>query len=142
MEHEKEEHEETTIEEIKANYSRVALDHATNPRNMGDMQGANGFASLKGQCGDTIKIWLKIDNGVITDATFTTDGCHNAIASCSMVAELASGKSVIESKNIEQQDILDALGGLPEEGEHCATLAAKTLKAAIEDYLRRQIKSQ
>jgi len=142
MEHNSEQHEESTVEETKAHYSRVAFDHATNPRNMGDMESADGFARMTGQCGDTMQIWLKIDSGVVIDATFTTDGCHNAIASCSMVTELAKGKSIVESKNIEQQDILDALGGLPEEGEHCAILAAKTLKAAIEDYLRRQAQSE
>ena len=138
MEHWSEQHKDSTVEEMRAIYSRIAFDHATNPRNMGYMEDADGFAQMTGQCGDTMQIWLKINSGVVTDATFMTDGCSNAIASCSMVTELVKGKVAAESRNIEQQDILDALGGLPEEGEHCAILAAKTLKAAIEDYLRRQ----
>ena len=138
MEHWSEQHKDSTVEEMRAIYSRIAFDHATNPRNMGYMEDADGFARMAGQCGDTMQVWLKINSGVVTDATFMTDGCSNAIASCSMVTELAKGKGAVESRNIEQQDILDALGGLPEEGKHCAILAANTLKAAIEDYLRRQ----
>ena len=138
MEYESEQHIDSTVEGTKAIYSRVAFDHVTNPRNMGDIEDANGFARMTGQCGDTMQIRLKINSGVVIDAAFMTDGCSNAIASCSMIIELAKGRSIAESKNIEQQDILDALGGLPEEGKHCAILAANTLKAAIEDYLRRQ----
>jgi len=139
MEYEMEQHRDSTVEETKAIYSRIAFDHVTNPRNIGNMEDADSFARMTGQCGDTMQIWLKINSGVVTDAAFMTDGCSNAIASCSMVTELAKGKSVAESNNIGQQDILDALGGLPEEGRHCAILAANTLKAAVEDYLKRQV---
>ena len=138
MEHWSEQHEDSTVEEMRAIYSRIAFAHATNPRNMGNMEDSDGFAQMTGQCGETMQIWLKINSGVVTDATFMTDGCSNAIASCSMVTELTKGRVVAESRDIEQQDILDALGGLPEEGEHCAILAAKTLRAAIEDYLKKK----
>jgi len=130
-----EQFKESTKEEKEKVYSRVAFDYATNPRNLGDMEDADGFAKLTGPCGDTIQIWLRINDDTITNATFTTDGCGNAIASCGMVTEMAKGKSVSEAQKISQQDILSILGGLPKEGEHCALLAANTLKEAIRDYL-------
>jgi len=133
-----EQYKNSTKEDMKEVYSEIAFDYATNPRNLGDMEDADGFAKITGPCGDTMQIWLKINDGIITGAAFTTDGCGNAIASCSMVTELAKGKSVFESKKIGDQDILSALGGLPEEGEHCALLASNTLKAAIRDYLALQ----
>jgi len=85
-----------------------------------------------------MQIWLKINGRNITDAAFKTDGCGNAIASCSMASEMCKGKTISEAPKIRQEDILAALDGLPEEGEHCALLAANTLKAAIKDYMRRQ----
>jgi nitrogen fixation NifU-like protein len=133
-----EQYKNSTKEEMKTVYSKIAFDHATNPRNLGDMENADGFARVTGPCGDTMQIWLKVKDEIIADAAFMTDGCGNAIASCSIVTEIAKEKSVVESKRIGQQDILDALGGLPEEGEHCALLAANTLKAAIDDYLKRE----
>ena len=87
--------------------------------------------------GDTMQIWLKINVGYITDAAFKTDGCSNAIASCAMATEMCKGKNIDDAQKIGQGDILAALDGLPEEGEHCALLAANTLKASIKDYMRR-----
>ena len=119
-------------------YSEAVIDHAMNPRNLGYMENADGFARITGPCGDTMQIWLKINDGSIADSAFKTDGCGNAIASCSMVTEMCKGKIISEAQKIGQQDILAALDGLPEEGTHCAFLAENTLKAAIEDYLRRR----
>ncbi|MBL7125380.1 MAG: iron-sulfur cluster assembly scaffold protein [Dehalococcoidales bacterium] len=116
-------------------YSEIAIDHSMNPRNLGDMENADGFAKVMGSCGDTMEIWLKVRNGNIAQATFMTDGCGTSIASGSMVTELAKGKSIAKVQRIMQQDVLNALGGLPEESVHCALLAADTLKAAIKDYL-------
>jgi len=130
-----EQYKDSTEEEMKAVYSKIAFDYATNPRNLGDMEDADGFGRLTGPCGDTMQIWLKVNGEIIADAAFKTDGCGNAIASCSMVTEMCKGKAVIDAQKIGQQDILAALGGLPEEGEHCALLAADTLKKAIKDYL-------
>ena len=121
--------------EMRKVYSETAIEHAMNPRNMGNMDNTDGFARTTGPCGDTMEIWLKVRNNIITEATFMTDGCGTSIASGSMVTEIARGKSVGEVRKISQQDILNALGGLPEESEHCALLAANTLKAAIKDYL-------
>jgi len=121
--------------EMRKIYSETAIDHSMNPRNVGDMDNADGFAKVTGSCGDTMEIWLKVKNSTIADATFMTDGCGTSIASGSMVTEIAKGKSVGEVWKISQQDILNALGGLPEESKHCALLAANTLRAAIKDYL-------
>jgi nitrogen fixation NifU-like protein len=82
-----------------------------------------------------MSIWLNINSGTIINAGFVTDGCGTTLASGSMVTEMAKGKPLAEAQKISQRDILDALGGLPEESEHCALLAANTLKAAIRDYL-------
>jgi nitrogen fixation NifU-like protein len=116
-------------------YSETVIDHAMNPRNLGTIQYADGLAKITGPCGDTMEVWLKANNNTIVDINFMTDGCGTSIASGSMVTELAKGKSIGEAAKISRQDVLDALGGLPEESQHCALLAANTLKAAIRDYL-------
>jgi nitrogen fixation NifU-like protein len=116
-------------------YSEIVIDHAMKPRNLGMMQDADGFARVTGPCDDTMEVWLKVKNNMITDINFMTDGCGTSIASGSMMTELAKGQSVSEVIKISQQDILNALGGLPEESEHCALLAANTIKMAIRDYL-------
>ena len=116
-------------------YSETTIDHIINPRNLGDMADASGFGRVTGSCGDTIEIWLKVKNGIIADATFLTDGCATSIASGSMATELAKGRSIPEALKISQQDVLKALGGLPEESAHCALLAANTLKEAVKDYI-------
>jgi len=121
--------------EMRKIYSEIAIDHSMNPRNLGDMEDADGLAKVTGPCGDTMEIWLKVKNGTIADAAFMTDGCGTSIASGSMVTELAKGRSIARAQRIMQQDVLNALGGLPEESVHCALLAADTLKAAIKDYL-------
>jgi len=110
--------------EMRKIYSETTIDHAMNPRNVGDMEDADGFARVTDSCGDTMEIWLKIKNDSIANATFMTDGCGTSIASGSMVTEIAKGKNVSEVWKISQQDVLNALGGLPEESKHCALLAA------------------
>jgi nitrogen fixation NifU-like protein len=116
-------------------YSDTVIDHAMNPRNPGVMQIFDGYARITGPCGDTMEVWLKVKEGAIADISFMTDGCGTSIASGSMVTELAMGKNITEAIKITRQDILDALEGLPEESQHCALLAANTLKAAIRDFL-------
>jgi len=106
-----------------------------NPRNVGNMEAADGYASITGPCGDTMDIWLKVKRDTIVEATFMTDGCGTTIAAGSMVTELAKGKSVSHAVRISQQDVLSAFDGLPEESRHCALLAANTMKAAVRDYL-------
>lgn len=122
-------------EEEWSGYTDVFVDHARNPRNVGSIQGADGFASMTSDCGDTMGIWLKVSGRVIENVTFWTDGCFSAIATGSMVTELAKGRGVLDALAINQQAVLDALGGMPEDSAHCALLAADTLCEAIRDYL-------
>ena len=126
--------QELMIADARKAYSETTIDHAMNPRNVGDMEDADGFARVTGPCGDTMEMWLKVKNSTIADATFMTDGCGTSIASGSIVTEMAKGKSAGEVWKISQQDVLNALGGLPEESKHCALLAADTLRGAIKDY--------
>lgn len=119
-------------------YSEIVVSHAINPRNPGIMQNFDGFARVTGPCGDTMEVWLKVNNKTIVDISFLTDGCGPSIASGSMMTELAKGKSITAAIRIRQQDILEALGSLPEESQHCALLAADTLKAAIRDCIALQ----
>ena len=128
--------EELIKAEMRKVYTETVIDHSMNPRNLGDMEDADGFAKVTGSCGDTMEMWLKVKNGTIANATFLTDGCGTTIASGSIVTEMAKEKSLGEARRISQQDVLNALGGLPEESEHCALLAANTLKEAIRDYLQ------
>jgi len=119
-------------------YSETVIDHAMNPRNLGTMQDGDGYARVTGPCDDTMEVWLKTNDNTITDINFMTDGCGTSIASGSMMTEMAKGKSIGEAGSISQQDILNALGGLPEESEHCALLSVNTLTTAIKDYLAMQ----
>ncbi len=127
--------EQSVVEDMRRVYSEKVIDHFLNPRNLGRIQAADGFGRLTGPCGDTMEIYLMIKDSGITNATFWTDGCGPSIASGSMATELARGKSIGEATKISQDDILNALGGLPEESLHCALLAANTLREAIRDYL-------
>ena len=119
-------------------FSAVARDHATNPRNHGALKIFDGHARITGPCGDTMEFWLTARNGTVEKFSFTTDGCGSSLACGSMATSLAEGRRVKDAAALSQQDILGALGGLPKEVEHCALLAANTLKAACEDYLDRQ----
>jgi nitrogen fixation NifU-like protein len=129
------EYQKIIRDEMRKVYSETAIDHAMNPRNMGDMSAANGYATVTGPCGDTMEIWLKVKNDIVIEATFMTDGCGTTIAAASMATELVKGKSIGRAMGIGQKEILAALNGLPEESKHCALLAANTVKAAVKDYL-------
>jgi NifU-like protein involved in Fe-S cluster formation/predicted Fe-Mo cluster-binding NifX family protein len=117
-------------------FSAVAIDHAQNPRHVGPLDSFDGHARITGHCGETMEFWLQVCNGRIRRASFITDGCASSAACGSMATELATGGTVEEAYCIEQKDVLDALGGLPQEIEHCALLAAETLRAACEDFIR------
>jgi nitrogen fixation NifU-like protein len=116
-------------------YSETVVDHAMSPRNYGDLIGYNGFAIILDDSDITIALWLKAENGTITSTSFTSDGDAASIATGSMVTEMAKGKTVAEAGKISQQDIIDALGGLPPEAEHSALAAADAIKEAVNDYL-------
>ena len=128
-------YQELVKEEMSKLYSQTVIDHAMNPRNVGNTEAADGYASVTGPCGDTMDIWLKVKDDTVVKSTFMTDGCGTTIAAGSMVTELAKGKSISQALRISQEDVLSALEGLPEESKHCALLAANTLKAAAKDYL-------
>jgi nitrogen fixation NifU-like protein len=136
-----EQFQELVKEQMRKNYSEAVIEHALNPRNVGDIEEYNSLANVTGPCGDTMQIWLKVKDDIITDATFMTDGCGTTIASGSIITELAKGKSLDDARKIDQKAVLDALGGLPEESEHCALLAENTLKEAIDEYIKKNSKS-
>lgn len=117
-------------------YSAVAMDHARDPRNLGPLNLCNGHARVTGPCGDTMEFWLQIRGGQIHRANFITDGCGSSVACGSIITELATGRTVEEASGIGQKGVLEALGGLPEEVQHCALLAANTLCAACEDFIK------
>jgi len=127
--------EQAVMEDMRKTYSEKTIDHFLNPRNLAGIADPDGFARVTGPCGDTMEIRLKVKDGRVLNTSFWTDGCGPSIASGSMVTELAKSKNVSEARKIAQQDVLDGLGGLPEESLHCALLAANTLKEAIKDYL-------
>ena len=127
--------EKQIMTEMRQIYTETVLDHAMNPRNIGTIPEADGFGSVTGSCGDTMEIWLRVRNDEIEDATFWTDGCGTSIACGSMVTEMVKGKKIAQALGINQDEVLQALRGLPEDSLHCALLAANTIKAAIQDYL-------
>jgi len=127
--------EEYIVADMRSTYTETVIDHAMNPRNVGSMPNADGFARVTGPCGDTMEIWLRVKQDRIVEASFWTDGCGTTIAAGSMVTELVKGKSAVQAMRITQDDVLKALGGLPEDSHHCALLAANTLREAVKDYL-------
>ena len=119
-------------------YNQTVMEHFMNPRNMGDIKDADGVGEVgAAACGDIMKISLKIKDGKIEDARFKTFGCGSAIASSSMATELIKGRSIEEAMNFSNQEVVDALGGLPPVKIHCSVLAEEALKAALEDYLKK-----
>jgi nitrogen fixation NifU-like protein len=119
-------------------YNQTVMDHFMNPRNMGDVKDADGIGEVgAAACGDIMKISLKIKDGKIEDARFKTFGCGSAIASSSMATELIKGRTIDEAMNFSNQEVVDALGGLPPVKIHCSVLAEEALKAALEDYLKK-----
>jgi nitrogen fixation NifU-like protein len=127
--------EDLVMADMRKTYSEQVIDHFRHPRNVGVVPDADGSASITGPCGDTMEIYLKVRGDRIVTASFWTDGCGPSIASGSMTTELAAGKSVTEAWAVTPKDILDGLGGLPEDNEHCALLAANTLHEALKDYV-------
>jgi nitrogen fixation NifU-like protein len=116
-------------------FTPMVVDHAMNPRNVGSINDADGFATMQSDCGESMEIWLQIQDQRIEEVRFWSDGCGATIACGSMVSELARGKTIVNALEIEERNIIDAFGGLPEGNIHCATLAVNTLKKAIGDYL-------
>jgi len=119
-------------------YSEKVMDHFMNPRNVGELKDADGIGEVGNPtCGDLMKIFIKVENNVITDITFQTFGCGAAIATSSMMTELAKGKTLDEALKFTRDDVAESLDGLPPIKMHCSNLAADALKAAIEDYRKK-----
>ena len=119
-------------------YSDKVMDHFAHPRNVGEMENPDGVGKVGNPvCGDIMNLYLRVKDGVITDATFKTFGCGAAIATSSMVTELVKGKTVKDALAISNRAVAEALGGLPPIKMHCSVLAEEALKAAIDDYYSR-----
>lgn len=119
-------------------YTEKVMDYFLNPRNMGEIPGANGVGEVGNpRCGDIMKMYLKIENGVVVDAKFKTFGCAAAIATSSVATELIKGRKIEDALKITNKDVIDYLGGLPVPKIHCSLLAEQSIKSAIEDYYKR-----
>lgn len=117
-------------------YSEKVMDHFANPRNVGEIENPDGFGEIgNARCGDIMRISIKVEDNIITDIKFKTFGCGAAIATSSMVTEMAIGKTIEEAKEITNKNVAEALDGLPPNKMHCSNLAADALQKAIEDYL-------
>ena len=120
-------------------YSEKVMDHFRNPRNVGVMENPSGVGKVGNPvCGDVMELFIKVENNIITDARFRTFGCGAAIATSSMVTELVKGKALEEALKISNKAVAEALGGLPPIKMHCSVLAEEALKAAVDDYLKKQ----
>ena len=120
-------------------YSEKVLDHFTNPRNVGELPDANGVGEVgNAKCGDIMKMYLKIEEGIITDVRFKTFGCGAAIATSSMATEMVKGKTVEEALQLSNKAVMEALDGLPPVKVHCSVLAEQAVRAALSDYYTRQ----
>ena len=119
-------------------YTEQVMDHFANPRNMGEMVNADGEGTVgNAKCGDIMRMYIKVEDGVITDVKFKTFGCGAAIATSSMATEMVKGKTLDEALRLSNQAVADALGGLPPVKMHCSLLAEEAVKAAIEDYMKK-----
>ena len=116
-------------------YSEKVMDHFRNPRNVGEIENADGVGEVgNAKCGDIMKMYLKIEDGIIIDVKFETFGCGSAIATSSMATELIKGKRVEEALSLTNQAVVEALDGLPAHKIHCSVLAEEAVRAAIKDY--------
>ena len=119
-------------------YSEKVMDHFRNPRNVGVIENADGVGEVgNAKCGDIMKMYLKVDDGIITDVKFETFGCGSAIASSSMATEMIKGKPVEEAMKLTNKAVAEALDGLPAHKLHCSVLAEEAIRAALKDYYDR-----
>ena len=119
-------------------YNDKVIEHFSNPKNVGEIEDASGVGLVGSEaCGDIMKLFIKVENGVITEAKFKTFGCGAAIASSSVATEMIKGKTVDEALAITNKQVIEELGGLPPVKIHCSVLAEEALKAALEDYKKK-----
>ena len=120
-------------------YSEKVMDHFRNPRNVGQIDDADGIGEVgNAKCGDIMKMYLKIENDIIEDVKFETFGCGSAIASSSMATEMIKGKPVAEAMKLTNKAVAEALDGLPDYKMHCSVLAEEAIKSALEDYEKKR----
>ena len=120
-------------------YSEKVMDHFQHPRNLGKMEDADGIGEVgNAKCGDIMRMYIKVKDGVITDVKFNTFGCGSAIATSSMATEMIKGKPIEEALTLSNKAVVEALDGLPAHKIHCSVLAEQSIKMAIADYYRRQ----
>ena len=123
-------------------YTDAVIDHFMCPRNVGIIDGSNGEGKAgDASCGDSLNIYIRVENNIIEDISFLVYGCPASIATSSVTTELAKEKTLEEALAIKEDDIIDVLGGLPEHKKHCSNLGVKALRSAIEDYLHKCKKS-
>ncbi len=116
-------------------YSEKVMEHFQNPRNVGKMEDADGVGEVgNAKCGDIMKMYIKVEDDIITDVKFNTFGCGSAIASSSMATEMIKGKPVSEALKLTNQAVAEALDGLPAHKLHCSVLAEEAVQSAIKDY--------
>jgi nitrogen fixation protein NifU and related proteins len=119
-------------------YSKTVMEHFKNPRNVGEIKDADGIGKVGNPvCGDVMWVYIKVKNNKITNIKFKTFGCVSAIATTSMLTEIAKGKTLEQAEKITRDDVAKALGGLPSIKMHCSNLAADALKKAIENYRKK-----
>ena len=117
-------------------YSEKVMDHFMHPRNVGKMDDADGIGEVgNAKCGDIMKVYIKVEDGVLTDVKFNTFGCASAIATSSMATEMIKGKPISEALEITNKAVAEALDGLPAVKMHCSVLAEEAIQAAIQDYI-------
>ena len=120
-------------------YSEKVMDHFANPRNVGEIPDADGVGEVgNAKCGDIMKMYIKVDNGIISDVKFKTFGCGAAVATSSMATELIKGKPIEEAMKLTNKAVVEALDGLPTVKLHCSVLAEQAIHAALSDYYTRQ----
>jgi nitrogen fixation protein NifU and related proteins len=119
------------LEEARKTYSETVIDHFLNPRNVGVLENPDCFNVMSGICGDTIGIYVGMDNGAITRISFVTNGCGPTIACSSALTRMANGLNIRDAMKITGQDLMEYLGGMPAEHTHCADLAVNTLRSAL-----------
>ena len=120
-------------------YSEKVMDHFTNPRNVGEIEDADGIGEIgNAKCGDIMKMYIKVKDNRIEDVKFKTFGCGSAIATSSIATEMIKGKTIEEALKLSNKAVVEALDGLPTHKIHCSVLAEQSIKAAIADYYRRQ----
>ena len=116
-------------------YSDKVMDHFQNPRNVGKLEDASGIGEVgNAKCGDIMRMYIKVEDGIIVDCKFNTFGCGSAIATSSMATELIKGKPVEEALKLSNQAVVEALDGLPAHKLHCSVLAEEAVRAAVKDY--------